>query len=159
MRLVDKSQTAVGVAFPRIGRVKEHTAPRQNSIGFSQQRSDPTHVEVLAAWPVDASETFSDEVAYRLFPMTVVGCVDGILRRIDGNLNTSTNGLVCLVVSIKREDINTVAEGEDQRGLRTVDSETGCQLGRAWSRESCATIQRSADNRKDCPYGHIGIDV
>src|ERR1019366_5495542 len=78
---------------------------------------------------------------------------------VDGNLNTSTNGLVSLVLSIKREDINTVTEGQDQRSLRTVDSEAGCKLGRAGSRESCLTIQRGAYNRKDRPYGHIGIDV
>jgi hypothetical protein len=100
--------------------------------------------------PIGAGQTIVDIAAHWLVPVTVVGCIDRIIRPVDWNLDTAIGHQEGLALLIEDEDICAVALGQDQRSLRTVKDKTGCELRPPWLKQRCRRIF-SADrqNRKD----------
>ena len=65
-----KFARAFGIAG--ISRVHEDAAAHQNAVHFSHHRGNPTHVEVLAAGAVLASQKFADVALYGLLPEALI---------------------------------------------------------------------------------------
>src|ERR1700689_136668 len=63
--LIDQPQPAIAVALPCIARVEVDAAAPQDAEYFCDQRSDPAHIEILAARAVRAGETILDIGPYR----------------------------------------------------------------------------------------------
>ena len=71
----------------RVTRIQEHAAPRHDAVHFRDHRRHPAHVEVLAARAVGAGEALVDEIAHRLFPVAMVGSVDGVFGGVGRHLH------------------------------------------------------------------------
>ena len=82
VRFVDEPQAAVVIAVAQVARIHVDAAAREHAMRFRHHRSDPAHVEVVAARAFGALQAVVDVDADRLVPVPVIGGVDGELARL-----------------------------------------------------------------------------
>src|SRR5215469_8276375 len=159
MRLVNEAQPSVAIARPCVGRIEKHPAPRQDPVGFGDERTDPPHVEVAAGGTIGAGEAFVDEGTHRRLPMPPVRDIDRELLRTLRDPYGAAHELEAGGGTIEGEYIDALADAQDERGLRTVGHEPGRELRGAALAEGQSKILRRGENREDRADGYVDVDI
>ncbi len=91
-------------------------------------RGDPAHVVVLAQRAVLAGQQLADIALHRLFPVALVGHVDGEFGGALRNAEVLVGKHEAAQLTIQGEAHHAVAESQNQHGLRAVDGVAGGNL-------------------------------
>src|SRR5687768_10147871 len=128
VRLVNQAQAPFLVAVPSVSGIAENTAANKNAESLRDEGGDPADVDILAAGAIGSRKALIDIGANREVPVPSVRCIDRELGCFRRNLHCRSGELEYLVGSVKREDVDTPPKRKNERGLRTVDNETGSKL-------------------------------
>ena len=154
---VNQAEPASVISGPCIRRVEKDAAAFEDTMRFSHQRSDPTHVEILAIRTIFASDAVIDERPYWWCPMTVVRGVYGKLAsfvrypQLVGHRNKLT--------VMKNELVNMVCGCHDEAGLRPVNYIARCDLLPAGAAEALPPAFLCIENREYGPDRNVRIDI
>ena len=129
--LIEKAQTAALRLDLFIQRIGEKTTPHEHAIDLGDHGGQPTHIEVLFTTPCRSRNALIDVTANRFFPETVVRHVDRKFLGIFRNSNVRMGQNKFTDVPVKRKSIDPLTCGQNQDRGRTVDTESGGDLGRA----------------------------
>src|SRR5208282_1080332 len=82
IRFVNEEMSASDVAAALVCRVKKNAAARKNAECFCDEGSDPAHVVVLGQWSFESCNAVVDVSANGISPMTIIGGIDRVFRRV-----------------------------------------------------------------------------
>ncbi len=128
VRLINQPKPAAAVTTPLIARIEKYATANQNAVRIRNKRRDPPHVVVPAQWSLGALHAIVDVGANGFIPMAIVGRVDRIFGRVFGNRESRNRQLEHARATIKRKDMRTVAESENEGSLRSVNDEARGEL-------------------------------